>query len=325
MIFSIILPFYNSKETIYKAVDSILSQSCREFELIIINDGSKDNSEEIIKANFLKDERIKYFKNNNKGVSYSRNYGITKASNEFILFIDSDDYVELDYLKELAKDIENNKNNFVIQGFKRVDDVGNLISTKTFKNKLIKNNEILEDDLLLYLTPFCKAFDRKLLIRNNLKFREDLTYAEDNIFTLEYIYKSNKNIYLSNVCNYNYVIFSNSLSSRLLQPDNYYSPLKIIDNIMLNYFNLDILKVKSHILADKYESLFNMLVNSVFIHNYDSKKEFAKLSNREWSIMFEISKYSSIFRKIITFLIKFKQYMLAEFLVNKFLKKYFKK
>jgi len=323
--FSIVLPFYNSEGTIYKAVDSILSQSFIDFELIIVNDGSKDNSEKILKENFLKDERIKYFKNDNNGVSYTRNYGITKASNDYILFIDSDDYVEVDYLKEISNDLKNNENNFVIQGFKRVDNLDNLLYTKSFKNRHIKSSEILEDDLLLYLTPFCKVFDRMLLISNNLKFREDLTYAEDNIFVLEYISKSNKTIYLSNVSNYNYVLFNNSLSSRLLQPENYYMPLKVIDDIMLNHFKLDVLQVKSHVLADKYVSLLNMFVNSVFIHNYNSKVEFAKLSDRDWNVMFQISKYSSLFRRIVTFLIKIKQYTVAKFLVNTVLKNYFKK
>lgn len=324
MTFSIILPFFNSSKTIYKAIDSILSQTFRDFELVVINDGSQDDSEEILKKHFLRDTRISYYSNSNRGVSFARNFGISKAKGDYILFIDSDDFVDDIFLEQLSKDLLNNDNKFIVQGFKRINEKGILLSRKEFENETLNHKDILNQELLLYLTPFCKIFERKIIIDNNLLFNQSLTYAEDNIFTLEYIGVSKKEIFLSNECNYNYLLAPNSLSSRLLNPDDYYKPLEIMDNLLLSYFNLDVLKSTSGILADKYLSLLNMYVNSIFIKKFDEKEYLIKLSNRHREIYSYISRFASSYRKMIILLIKYKQYRLAKLITNIVLKKHFR-
>ena len=99
---SFIIPSYNSASTIKKAVESILSQTANiKYEIIIVDDGSTDNTEEVIKS-YEKDDRIKYYKKENSGVADTRNYGVKMATGEYIIFVDSDDYIS----QELLRDIE---------------------------------------------------------------------------------------------------------------------------------------------------------------------------------------------------------------------------
>ena len=87
---SIIIPIYNASKYLKRCLDSVINQTKTELEIILINDGSTDNSEEIIKE--YKDKRIRYFKNKNQGIGKTRNFGITKATGKYIMFLDSDDF-----------------------------------------------------------------------------------------------------------------------------------------------------------------------------------------------------------------------------------------
>ena len=89
---SIIVPAYNAEKYIEKCIESLIHQTKEELEFIIVNDGSTDHTEEIVKK--YKDKRIKYFKNKNQGIGKTRNFGIEKAKSNYIMFLDSDDYLE---------------------------------------------------------------------------------------------------------------------------------------------------------------------------------------------------------------------------------------
>ena len=106
---SVIVPVYNTGKYVEKCLDSIKNQIMNDLELIIINDGSTDNSEQIIK-NWINQNKekvnVKYFKKSNGGLSDARNYGVTKVSGKYISFIDSDDYIEKDLYKSLEKYME---------------------------------------------------------------------------------------------------------------------------------------------------------------------------------------------------------------------------
>ena len=97
--FSIIIPLYNKEKDIKKTLKSVLNQSFEDFEIIIINDGSTDNSEEIVKS--IIDKRIFLYTKNNEGVSIARNYGVEKATSGFIAFLDADDYWHPNHLENL--------------------------------------------------------------------------------------------------------------------------------------------------------------------------------------------------------------------------------
>lgn len=100
MKFSVIVPVYNCENSLFKCIESILGQEFNDFEVIIVNDGSSDSSEEICKRFIAKDSRVKYFYQKNSGVSSARNLGIENAVGEWIVFCDSDDYVGPYFLRD---------------------------------------------------------------------------------------------------------------------------------------------------------------------------------------------------------------------------------
>jgi len=95
--FSVVIPLYNKEKDVLKTIQSVLKQSHSKFEIIIVDDGSTDSSIEIIKN--IKDERIRLFSKKNEGVSIARNYGVEKATTEFIAFLDADDYWHPNHLE----------------------------------------------------------------------------------------------------------------------------------------------------------------------------------------------------------------------------------
>ena len=113
--FSIIVPVYNVEDYISDCLESICKQSYDDFEVIVVNDGSPDHSDYFIKEYENKDRRIRSFKKKNGGLSSARNYGVTKARGEYLVFVDSDDTIEPDLLKELHQVIEKNENVDVIR------------------------------------------------------------------------------------------------------------------------------------------------------------------------------------------------------------------
>ena len=117
---SIILPVYNSQNTIARTIDSIIKQTYDNYELIIINDGSTDNSESICLEYADKYKRIKYIRIENKGVSNARNLGIDNATGNYVMFIDSDDEYYKNTLETVYKYIEQ-RNDLIIFEYNRID------------------------------------------------------------------------------------------------------------------------------------------------------------------------------------------------------------
>ena len=117
---SIIVPIYNAEKYLSKCINSLINQTKKEIEIILINDGSTDRSEEII--NNYRDERIKYFKNENQGIGKTRNFGIEKATGKYLMFVDSDDYLKEDACEILFKKAEKEKLDLVICNYYKVDE-----------------------------------------------------------------------------------------------------------------------------------------------------------------------------------------------------------
>lgn len=122
---SVIIPTYNRAHLISRAIESIQRQYFKDWELIIVDDGSTDNTDEIIKP-FLEDHRIHYKLKNNSGAADSRNVGVKYAKFEFITFLDSDDEAHSDWLKEYAELISNKKAKVVCCGMEKLDENGKI-------------------------------------------------------------------------------------------------------------------------------------------------------------------------------------------------------
>lgn len=143
VIVSIVVPVYNAQRTLKRCLDNLLNQTFTDFEIILINDGSVDDSLMICESYSKLDDRIKLFSQENGGVSTARNLGIKVACGQYVCFVDSDDSVEVDFLEKLLHNAPE-KDCLVIQGFKKVDINGMYISTTTFLS-----GRITKDDFIL--------------------------------------------------------------------------------------------------------------------------------------------------------------------------------
>ncbi len=225
---SIIIPVYNTEKFLTKCLESLIHQTKKELEFIVINDGSKDNSEKLIKE--FKDERIKYFKNKNHGIGKTRNFGINQAKGKYLMFLDSDDYLEENACELLFKEAEKNDYDIVVCDYYKVFSNGEKkeFSILDFKpSSLIDNNKLLN---IINLGP-CNKIYKTDLIKNNIYFLEDLKY-EDTTFVAEAIYNAKK-IGKINKCLHNYTIRENSETT--VRDERCYDILKVVD-IMRKYY-----------------------------------------------------------------------------------------
>ena len=202
---SVIVPIYNSEAYLNKCIDSLINQTKKDIEIILINDGSTDASDKIIKS--YKDKRIKYYKNKNKGIGYSRNFGIDKSNSKYIMFLDSDDYLDIHACEELYKKIEKDKSDVVVSDFiKSHNGTEEIIKINDFKKtNLDKNSNILLD---INLSPWNKIYSSKLIKDNNIRFPEDIKY-EDVLFVLNCLDKAKSISKLNKALNY-YIVRDNS-------------------------------------------------------------------------------------------------------------------
>ena len=132
---SIIVPIYNAEKYLNRCIDSLVNQTKKELEIILINDGSTDSSEDII--NSYKDSRIKHFSNKNQGIGKTRNFGLKKATGKYIMFCDSDDYLEKDTCEEMFKKIEEDNLDLVICDFFIETDQGKIKKEKLIDLKIL--------------------------------------------------------------------------------------------------------------------------------------------------------------------------------------------
>ena len=175
---SVIVPVYNTEKYLKNCIDSLLKQNFEDYEIIVINDLSPGNAEEIIKS--YNDKKIVYIKNKtNKGIGYNRNLGIKKAKGEYVCFIDSDDYVKEDFISKMYNYSKENNLDLCVCDYINVDEKGNTLEEFNLSNFGItnyeENNKILCE---INLGPCNKLFKKDMLIKNKIEFSEKLKYED---------------------------------------------------------------------------------------------------------------------------------------------------
>lgn len=219
---SIIVPVYNGENTIQRCIESILNQSIKNFDLYIVNDGSSDNTNNVIDK-YSSIHNVHIINQDNQGVSKARNVALELVNTEYVAFVDSDDYVDYNYLKNLVSSIEKYKVDLVIEGFKKI---GNEKVYLRWEQGVYSSRKLIE--ILLnekgpqgYL--WNKLFKVDIIKNNNLKFDRNIHMAEDLLFCIKYVSKINDGVVLNN-CDYNYVYTENSLSNTasILNKNNNY-------------------------------------------------------------------------------------------------------
>ena len=221
---SIIVPIYNAEKFLVECIESLLNQTKQELEFILVNDGSTDQTEEIIKKN--KDKKIKYFKNKNQGIGKTRNFGIDKATGKYIMFVDSDDFLEKDACEKLYKKMEQERADVVVCNFYKLED-GNReeVKIQPFSSTTLEEQPQLL--LEINLAPWNKLYRTELLKKHHIRFVETLKY-EDAPFVVEALDKARKISYLDQPLNY-YVIHQNSETT--VRDMRVFDIIKIVDQI----------------------------------------------------------------------------------------------
>ncbi|MDU5153697.1 glycosyltransferase family 2 protein, partial [Clostridium sp.] len=201
---SIIVPIFNAENSLEKCLNSLIDQTYKNIEIILINDGSTDRSLEICNKYEVLDSRIKVLNNKNKGVSKSRNEGIKIAKGEYIQFVDSDDYIESDACNTLINSIRNSCTELVICGLNIIKN-DKVIRNPHVDNRIINVKEKEED--LLYVLKILNSPCNKLYKRDKIRnlFDENIDLGEDLIFNLNYISEIDSAITI-NKCLYNVIL-----------------------------------------------------------------------------------------------------------------------
>ncbi len=198
---SIIIPVYNAEKYLKETLDSVLNQTYLDFEVIALNDGSKDGSLSILNEYAKKDERFVVIDKPNSGVSDTRNLGIEKASGEYIACLDADDLYSPNFLFTMVSAIEENNANVVVCEYETFRTVATKIYQEQRYEKLQKVSlqELLDSGLM---TSMCvKLFNRELLKNYNIKIDKNLSFGEDLFFCWKAclvgkdIYKVNQKLY----------------------------------------------------------------------------------------------------------------------------------
>ena len=193
--FSIIVPVYNVEKWLERCIESILNQTYEKFELILVDDGSPDNSGAICDKYAQIDKRINVIHKKNGGLSSARNAGLNISKGNYIVFIDSDDYIKENLLEKTIKSIEKYHTDIIMFGYEMF--LSKNKSLPLFKTGLILNpkQEALNVDKPNFNNEFCFTwryiFNREFLNINNMIFNEEIKVAEDTIFNMECIFLAN--------------------------------------------------------------------------------------------------------------------------------------
>lgn len=212
--FSIIIPVYNAENYLERSVGGVLSQQSQEFELILVDDGSIDESAKICDDYASKDQRVIVCHKPNGGASSARNKGIELSRGEWIIFVDADDEVMPNLAEVISESVRNQKADVIFFGFRMI------FPTRIINNKL--KNRYLTNSGLSYVftdceifTPWSKALRRDILQLNNIRFDLELKNGEDTLFMFQYLRHINSVITIDAILYVHYVI-EGSLSAAIV-------------------------------------------------------------------------------------------------------------
>lgn len=303
---SIIMPIYNSEEHLPTTLKSILNQTYKEIEIVLVDDGSKDNSLKVCKNYEAIDKRIRVFTKENEGVSIARNIGIKEAKGKYIQFIDSDDILPENSTSSLVKAGEKHNAEIVIGGFEeRI-----AIRKDKYKIKKYTENEKVfsAQDLASYYMVlkknkminalWNKLFNSQIIKNNNVFFNPDLTLGEDLVFNLS-CFRVSKTIITIDEIVYFYFIRNGYSLSQKYNVNRYkvYNKLLETEKKFAESFNVDITE---YLITNKlYESIFQ--IESIMKNKEISsgeKKDLIERTKNEWGLnnnkSYKLSRYNNI-------------------------------
>lgn len=279
MRFSIIIPVYNREKILNKCIYSVLGQSFDDFELILVDDGSRDKSLEICNSFAKTDKRVKVITQENTGPSAARNNGLEHATGEYVVFIDSDDYINKDYLLKINDKISKGKPDLIFISFLFENDKYEILGESVLKDvDCIKKEKfshfikyLIDNDVFGY--TWCKAVKRQIIADNNLMFDTKYSLHEDLLFSCSLVEHSSS---ISTICEpiYHYIKSNDSLCAKFRSD--------IMDN--MDYVNSKLFDFYRRINIEHVDIMIvQRAVFSVFLILKNSKtKGFKYNSNEEY-------------------------------------------
>lgn len=332
---SIIIPAYNAEMDIKKCIDSILNQTFKDFELIIVNDGSNDNTLNICNEYKKNDQRIRVINKDNGGVSSARNIGIGESTGEYIMFCDSDDWIDSELLYKLyCKTKENHMCDIVYSGvYKDVYDKNdNKVKTITVgvSDELYLEKKYLAKELKYifetipgpFLAPWAKLYKLEIIKRYNLYFDKNMVCYEDFDFNIKFLSKCNY-ICITKLIGYHHKLIQDENNIVRRKKNNLVYDISRIHRefeTFLTTINNEKL-LREYITSwyiEQYKVVFQKILNE---HKRISKKERNEIlkclcNDEEFCKLIHENKNSIRLYRYIKFLVDIKLYGLAYFLIK---------
>lgn len=203
---SVIIPVYNSEKYIAKCLESVIHQTYSAYEILVINDGSKDNSWQIMEQ-YAKQypNLVKAIQQDNQGVSKTRNTAIKMAQGDYLMFIDNDDFIDKDYIQTFVEQAEQGKYDVVLGGYRRPNEQGKIVKSLTLKQE--------EWSKFMIFAPWARIYKKQYLIENNITFLP-VNIGEDVYFNLQAMLLTDK-IKIIDYMGYNWYFNSASVSNTI--------------------------------------------------------------------------------------------------------------
>ncbi|MEH7076819.1 glycosyltransferase family 2 protein [Neobacillus drentensis] len=330
---SVVIPVYNVESYLQRCVDSILNQTFQDFEIILINDGSKDNSGQICDEYAQKDKRIKVIHKKNARVSAARNDGIKIAKGKYLSFIDSDDWIEPEMYQVMVNKAEELNLDVIMCDYKKKSNNYEYKRTQPIREGYYSKDDIKNElfrCLIMFeniefpptISNWVCLFNIKFLKRNNLYYDEDIHYCEDSILGSKIMYHAASFYYFKNHYYYNY--FYNPASTTNTYNENKWNAyLKINERLKIyfgNTFEYDFTRqIKINMLYFTLNTLGQLKYSG-----YDSKERLSRIQkiilHPKVTEIFEDFKLPNVSwkMKVAILLIKFKFVRLYSlFVLNK--------
>lgn len=236
MLFSVVVPVYNVEKYVAQCLESLINQTFSDYEIIIVNDGATDNSLSICEDYQKKDSKIRIINQENKGLAIARRTGSLEAKGDYIINVDSDDWVDQYYLAELAKIIDESHADLVCMNHFENED--KLIKNPNF-NDVLLNKEEIKKTIYPYLirnikyeyfipTAWAKAFKKDLFVRNTCETR--IQVGEDGAVIVPCVFQSNI-VYLSSKACYHYRITDHSMIQNK-KPRSYQDVINVYNHLI---------------------------------------------------------------------------------------------
>lgn len=280
---SIIVPVYNVEEYLVECLDSLINQTYKNIEIILVNDGSKDNSPKICDDYARKDNRIKVIHKENGGVSSARNTGIKNASGKYICFVDSDDIVLKCYVSRMYEQIKKYKVKYVIFGHSKNYSIIEENSKIKYNIHLINKESKKFSNLIIrekINSPYCKLFDLQHIKSNKLFFDERVCIGEDFLFNMEYLKEIDQVCFSDEPIYWYRKGMTNSLSEKF-NPNKFDNLIYVINEVNYIYDikkNNDYRNIYDALQAIKIKNIYSCYKDQIVLKKVN-EKSFVNFAN----------------------------------------------